>query len=57
MCDAIKSHLANDAANPSPHQELKDYPAALLEDVNNPVAWWGVSLAIVYIIIIWFVLC
>jgi hypothetical protein len=57
MRDALKSHLTNDAANQSPHKELKDYLAALLEDVDNPVAWWGVSLAIIYIIMISFNLC
>jgi hypothetical protein len=57
MRDAVKSRLANDAANQSPRQELKDYLAAPLEDVDNPVAWWGVSSAIIYIIIIWFDLC
>jgi hypothetical protein len=57
MRNAMKSHLANDAANQSPRQELKDYLAALLENVDNPVASWGVSSAIIYIIIIWFDLC
>jgi hypothetical protein len=57
MHNAMKSCLANDVANQSPHQELKDYLAAPLEDVDNPVAWWGVSLAIIYNIIIWFDLC
>jgi hypothetical protein len=52
MRDTVKSCLANDAANQSPRQELKDYFAAPLEDVDNPVAWWEVSSAIIYIIII-----
>jgi len=46
MRDAVKSRLATDAANQSPCQELTDYLAAPLEDVDNPVAWWGVSFSI-----------
>jgi hypothetical protein len=42
MRDAIKSHLTNDAASKRPRQELEDYLAAPLEDVDNVVAWWGV---------------
>ena len=43
MCDAIKSRLAADTASRAPRQELIDYLAAPLEDVNDIVAWWGVS--------------
>lgn len=46
MRDAVKSRLATDAANQSPRQELADYLAAPLENVDNPVAWWGVSFSI-----------
>ena len=42
MRDAIKSRVANDVASQRPRQELKDYLAAPLEDVDNVVAWWGV---------------
>ena len=44
MRDTIKSRLATDAASRAPHQELIDYLAAPLEDVNDIVAWWGVSI-------------
>ena len=44
MRDAIKSRLVADTASQAPHQELIDYLAAPLEDVNDIVAWWGVSI-------------
>jgi hypothetical protein len=43
MRDAVKTRVANDTANRRPRQELDDYLAAPLEDVENIVAWWGVS--------------
>jgi hypothetical protein len=43
MRNAIKSRLATDAARRAPRQELLDYLAAPLEDINDIVAWWGVS--------------
>lgn len=43
MRDAVKTRVANDTANRRPHQELDEYLAAPLEDVENIVAWWGVS--------------
>ena len=44
MRNTIKSCLATDAASQAPYQELIDYLAAPLEDVNDMVAWWGVSI-------------
>ncbi|KAG1827950.1 ribonuclease H-like domain-containing protein [Suillus subalutaceus] len=38
MCDAVKTRVANDTANRRPRQELDDYLAAPLEDVENIVA-------------------
>jgi hypothetical protein len=43
MHDAVKTRVANDTANQRPRQELDDYLAAPLEDVENIVVWWGVS--------------
>jgi hypothetical protein len=43
MRDAVKTRVTNDTANRRPRQELDDYLAAPLEDVENIVAWWGVS--------------
>lgn len=43
MHNAIKSRLATDAARWAPRQELLDYLAAPLEDIDDVVAWWGVS--------------
>ena len=42
MRNAIKSRLATDAARRDPRQELLDYLAAPLEDIDDVVAWWGV---------------
>lgn len=57
MCDAIKSCVARNAVGHSPHQELKDYLEAPLEDVDDVVAWWGVSVKFVvelfFILIFW----
>lgn len=44
MRDAVKSRVTYDTAGRRPCQELDDYLAAALEDVDNVVAWWGVSL-------------
>lgn len=44
MRDAVKAQIADDATSRRPHQELDDYLAAPLEDVNDVVSWWGVSL-------------
>jgi hypothetical protein len=44
MHDVIKSSLATDTASWAPHQELIDYFAAPLEDVNVIVAWRGAQL-------------
>ena len=35
MCKTIKSHLARNIVGHSPHQELQDYLAAPLEDVDD----------------------
>lgn len=43
MRDAVHSRVMSDTANRRPRQELDDYLAAPLEDVENIVAWWGVS--------------
>ena len=43
MQEAIKSRLANDVVSRNPRQELQDYLATPLEEVDNVVAWWGVS--------------
>lgn len=42
MCNTIKSCLATDTTHQHPQQELTNYLCAPLEDVKNPVAWWGV---------------
>ncbi|KAG0701880.1 ribonuclease H-like domain-containing protein [Suillus ampliporus] len=39
MCDAVKSHVAGDTASQRPRQELEDYLASPLEDVENIVSW------------------
>ena len=44
MHNAIKSHLATDAARWAPCQELLDYLTAPLEDIDDVVAWWGVRM-------------
>jgi hypothetical protein len=44
MRDAVKAQIADNATSRRPHQELDDYLAAPLEDVNDVVSWWGVSL-------------
>ena len=44
MRDAVKAQIADDVTSRRPHQELDDYLAAPLEDVNDVVSWWGVSL-------------
>jgi hypothetical protein len=49
MRDAVKSCIENDTASRRPHQELDDYLTALLEDVDNVVAWWGVSVLFIVI--------
>jgi hypothetical protein len=43
MRDAVKSRGASDTASRRPRQELEDYLASPLEDIENVVAWWGVS--------------
>jgi hypothetical protein len=43
MRETIKTRLASDTVSRSPRQELRDYLSAPLEDVDNVVAWWGVS--------------
>ena len=43
MHEAIKSRLTSDTVSRSPRQELKEYLSAPLEDVDDVVAWWGVS--------------
>ena len=44
MRDAVKSRVANDVALRKPQEELEQYLAAPLEEVDNVVAWWGVCL-------------
>ena len=44
MCNPIKSHVTSDAVGCSSCQELQDYPTSPLKDVNDVVAWWGVSI-------------
>ena len=43
MQEAIKSCLVSDVVSCNPHQELQDYLATPLEEVDNVVAWWSVS--------------
>jgi hypothetical protein len=43
MHNAVKTHVVNDTANQRPCQELNNYLAAPLEDVENIVVWWDVS--------------
>jgi hypothetical protein len=47
MRDAIKTHLVTATASQAPCQELIDYLAAPLEDVNDIVAWWRVSITFI----------
>ena len=42
MRETIKARLASDIVSRSPRQELQDYLAAPLEDVDDVVSWWGV---------------
>jgi hypothetical protein len=46
MRNAVKSRLATDAAKRAPRQELIDYLAAPLEEVDDIVAWWGVRICV-----------
>jgi hypothetical protein len=46
-CDAIKSRVASDVVGRSLRKELKDYLVAPLEDVDDVIAWWGVSVKFV----------
>ena len=43
MHETIKSRLASDVVSRNPRQELQDYLTAPLEEVDDVVAWWGVS--------------
>jgi hypothetical protein len=43
MCEAIKACQAADQLVHNPHQELTLYLSLPLEEVNDIVAWWGVS--------------
>jgi hypothetical protein len=43
MRETIKSLLASDVVSRNPRQELQDYLTAPLEEVDDVVAWWGVS--------------
>jgi hypothetical protein len=49
MQSSVKSCVVNDATTQRPCQELKDYLDALLKDINNVVAWWGVCLIILFV--------
>jgi hypothetical protein len=51
MRSSVKSRVVNDATTQRPHQELEDYLDAPLEDVNNVVAWWGVRLVILFVLL------
>lgn len=44
MRDAVKSASDDVNANRSPQQELEDYLASGPVEVDDVVAWWGVSL-------------
>ena len=46
MRNAVKSRLATDAAKRAPRQELIDYLATPLEEVDDIVAWWGVRIRV-----------
>jgi hypothetical protein len=39
----VKEQKAQEISNTNPHEELLCYLNAPLEDVENVVAWWGVS--------------
>lgn len=54
MRAAIKSHQASDSANQDHHQELIAYLSAPVEEVEDVVAWWGVSFKI-HLLYIWHV--
>ena len=45
MRDAVKSRITSDAVGRSSHQELQDYLTSPLKDVDDVVAWWGVSIS------------
>jgi hypothetical protein len=51
MRSSVKSRVVNDATTRRPRQELEDYLDAPLEDVNNVVAWWGVRLVILFVLL------
>jgi hypothetical protein len=46
MHNAVKSRLTTDAAKWAPRQELIDYLAAPLEEVDDIMAWWGVRIRV-----------
>ena len=45
MRDAVKSRITSDAVGRSSRQELQDYLTRPLKDVDDVVAWWGVSIS------------
>ena len=54
MCAAIKSCQTSDSAKQDPCQELIAYLSAPVEEVEDVVAWWGVSFNI-HLLYIWHV--
>jgi hypothetical protein len=46
MKASLTSRFQADAAARSPRQELLDYISSPLEDVQDPVQWWGVSFSV-----------
>lgn len=51
MRNSVKSRIVNDTATRRPRQELEDYLDAPLEDVDNVVAWWGVCLIVLFVLL------
>ena len=43
MRAAVRSRQDAERTNSEPRDELRRYTESPLEDVNNVVAWWGVS--------------
>lgn len=48
MRNAIRKRTSIDQVNQDPHKELNDYLSGSIEDVDDPVKWWGVSIGFIF---------
>ena len=48
MKASMTSRVHADAVAQTPRQELLDYIESPLEDVQDPVRWWGVSVFLLF---------